>query len=140
MIRFREIDDDDIEAVVALWKACELTRPWNDPYKDIALARGAENSVVLVGESEGKLAASVMAGHDGHRGALYYVAVAPEYRGRGYGKAAVREAESWLAFEQVTKINILVRAENEAVRGFYEKLGYEINPVMCMGRKIEAEK
>lgn len=140
MIRFREIEDDDVEAVVALWKACELTRPWNDPYKDIALARGAENSVVLVGESEGKLAASVMAGHDGHRGALYYVAVAPEFRRRGYGKAAVREAESWLAFEQVTKINILVRAENEAVRGFYEKLGYEINPVMCMGRKIEAEK
>ncbi len=139
MIKFREIEDQDVEAVIALWRACELTRPWNDPYKDISLARGAENSVVLVGECEGKLAASVMAGHDGHRGALYYVAVEPEFRGRGYGKAAVREAESWLAWQDVTKINILVRAENEAVRGFYEKLGYEINPVMCMGRKIEAE-
>ncbi len=139
MIKFREIEDQDVEAVIALWRACELTRPWNDPYKDISLARGAENSVVLVGECEGKLAASVMAGHDGHRGALYYVAVELEFRGRGYGKAAVREAESWLAWQDVTKINILVRAENEAVRGFYEKLGYEINPVMCMGRKIEAE-
>ena len=138
MIKFREIEDEDIEAVIALWRACELTRPWNDPYKDIALARGAENSVVLVGESEGKLAASVMAGHDGHRGALYYVAVDPSFRGRGYGKAAVREAEGWLAWQDVTKINILVRAENEAVRGFYEKLGYEINQVLCMGRKIEA--
>ncbi len=139
MIKFREIEDQDVEAVIALWRACELTRPWNDPYKDISLARGAENSVVLVGECEGKLAASVMAGHDGHRGALYYVAVEPEFRGRGFGKAAVREAESWLAWQDVTKINILVRAENEAVRGFYEKLGYEINPVLCMGRKIEAE-
>lgn len=140
MIKFREIEDNDIETVVALWRTCGLTRPWNDPYKDISLARGAENSVVLVGESEGKLAASVMAGHDGHRGALYYVAVDPEFRGRGFGKAAVREAEGWLAWQDVTKINILVRAENEAVRGFYEKLGYEINPVMCMGRKIEAEE
>lgn len=139
MIKFREIEDKDIEAVIALWRACELTRPWNDPYKDISLARGGENSLVLVGESEGKLAASVMAGHDGHRGALYYVAVDPEFRGRGFGKAAVREAEGWLAWQDVTKINILVRAENEAVRGFYEKLGYEINPVMCMGRKIETE-
>ena len=139
MIKFREIEDQDVEAVIALWRACELTRPWNDPYKDISLARGAENSVVLVGECEGKLAASVMAGHDGHRGALYYVAVELEFRGRGYGKAAVREAESWLAWQDVTKINLLVRAENEAVRGFYEKLGYEINPVMCMGRKIVAE-
>ena len=140
MIQFREIEDDDVEAVVALWNSCGLTRPWNDPYKDISLARGAENSAVLVGACEGRLVASVMVGHDGHRGALYYVAVAPEFRGRGFGKAAVREAESWLAWEDVTKINILVRAENEAVRGFYEKLGYEINPVMCMGRKIEAEE
>ena len=140
MIKFREIEDDDIEAVIALWRACELTRPWNDPHKDISLARGGENSVVLVGEAEGKLAASVMAGHDGHRGALYDVADATEFRGRGFGKAAVREAEGWLAWQDVTKINILVRAENEAVRGFYEKLGYEINPVLCMGRKIEAEE
>ncbi len=139
MIKFREIEDRDVEAVVALWRASGLTRPWNDPYKDISLARGEENSVVLVGEAEGGIVASVMAGHDGHRGALYYVAVDPAFRGRGLGHATVREAEGWLAWQGVTKINILVRAENEAVRGFYEKLGYEINPVLCMGRKIEAE-
>lgn len=136
MIRFRAIEDADVEAVIALWRACGLTRDWNDPHRDITFARAGANSTILVGEAEGAVAASAMVGHDGHRGMLYYVAVAPGHRGRGLGKAAVRAAEAWLAERGVWKINLLVRAENEAVRGFYEKLGYEINPVLCMGRKI----
>jgi len=137
LIAFRAIKDADVEAIIALWRACGLTRDWNDPLKDIAFARAGANSTILVGEAEGAVAASAMVGHDGHRGMLYYVAVEPRYRGRGWGKAAVRAAEDWLAERGVWKINLLVRAENEAVRGFYEKLGYEINPVLCMGRKIE---
>ena len=136
MIAFRSIADADVEAVIGLWRACELTRAWNDPHKDIAFARAGQTSTILVGEIEGAIAASIMVGHDGHRGMLYYVAVAPDHRGRGLGKAAVRAAEAWLTQRGVWKINLLVRAENEAVRGFYEKLGYEINPVLCMGRKI----
>jgi len=136
LIAFRSIADADVEAVIGLWRACELTRAWNDPHKDIAFARAGQTSTILVGEIEGAIAASIMVGHDGHRGMLYYVAVAPDHRGRGLGKAAVRAAEAWLTQRGVWKINLLVRAENEAVRGFYEKLGYEINPVLCMGRKI----
>jgi len=132
----RTIADADVEAVIDLWRACGLTRAWNDPYKDIAFARAGASSTILVGKAEGIIAASAMVGHDGHRGMLYYVAVALGHRGRGFGKAAVRAAESWLAERGVWKINLLVRAENEAVRGFYEKLGYEINPVLCMGRRI----
>ncbi len=135
-MQFRTIADADVEAVIELWRACGLTRAWNDPQKDIALARAGASSTILVGEAEGIIAASAMVGHDGHRGMLYYVAVAPGHRGRGLGKAAVRTAEAWLAERGVWKINLLVRAENEAVRGFYEKLGYEINPVLCMGRRI----
>jgi ribosomal protein S18 acetylase RimI-like enzyme len=134
---FRTIADADVEAVIELWRTCGLTRAWNDPHKDIAFARAGQTSTILVGEAEGAIAASVMVGHDGHRGMLYYVAVAPGQRRRGLGKAAVRAAEAWLAQRGVGKINLLVRAENEAVRGFYEKLGYEINPVLCMGRRIE---
>lgn len=136
MIAFRVIEDADVEAVAALWRDCGLTRAWNDPSKDIAFARAGAASTILVGEAEGAIAASVMVGHDGHRGMLYYVAVEPRHRGRGWGKAAVRAAEAWLAERGVWKINLLVRAENGTVRGFYEKLGYEINPVLCMGRKI----
>ena len=136
MTEFREIEDADIEAVIALWTACGLTRPWNDPHKDIAFARDSETSTILVAEHEGRIVSSAMVGHDGHRGMLYYVAVSPELQGHGLGKRAVRAAEDWLRQRGVRKINLLVRPENEKVRGFYEKLGYEINPVLCMARKI----
>lgn len=136
MIAFRELEDDDVEQVVALWQACGLTRPWNDPYKDISFARQGPSSTILVTEQNGAVVASAMAGHDGHRGMLYYVAVAPEKQGQGLGKAAVKAAEAWLAAQGVWKVNLLVRAENVAVKGFYEALGYEVNPVLCMARKI----
>ena len=136
MISFRPIGDRDVEAVVALWKACGLTRPWNDPYKDISFARGKPSSEVLVGEVGGALAASAMVGHDGHRGMLYYVAVDPVLQGRGFGKAAVRAAEEWLKSRGVWKINLLVRNDNEKVKRFYAALGYEINDVFCMARRI----
>jgi ribosomal protein S18 acetylase RimI-like enzyme len=136
MIVFRPVADADIEAVVALWKACGLTRPWNDPYKDISFARGKPASEVLIGEEDGVIAASVMVGHDGHRGMLYYLAVDPDLQGKGLGKATVRAAEAWLKAQGVWKINLLVRSENDKVRRFYESLGYEINDVFCMARRI----
>lgn len=136
MIAFRDMGDGDAEAIIALWRDCGLTRPWNDPAQDIAFARKGPASTILVGEEEGRLVASAMVGHDGHRGMLYYVAVTSDCRGKGLGKATVRAAEAWLAARGVWKVNLLVRAENEAVRGFYEKLGYEVNPVLCMARRI----
>ncbi|CAN5277318.1 GNAT family acetyltransferase [soil metagenome] len=139
MIAFRPIEDRDIGSVIALWSDCSLTRAWNDPHTDIAFARGKENSDILVGIVENAIAASVMVGHDGHRGMLYYVAVAPRFQDQGLGKLAVREAEAWLKARGVWKINILVRSENAKVRGFYEKLGYEIGDVWCMGRRILEE-
>ncbi len=136
MNTFREIGDGDVERVVKLWQDCGLTRPWNDPYKDIAFAREGRHSTILVCEENSRIIASVMAGHDGHRGMLYYVAVDPAHQRRGLGRQAVRAAEAWLGTQGVWKVNLLVRAENEAVRGFYEALGYEVNPVMCMARRI----
>jgi ribosomal protein S18 acetylase RimI-like enzyme len=134
---FRPLRDGEEEDLIALWRACDLTRPWNDPRRDIAFARGKPNSEVLVKADESGIVAAIMAGHDGHRGMFYYLAVRPDRRGEGLGRAAVRAAEEWLAGRGVWKINILVRAENAAVRGFYEALGYEINEVFSMGRRIE---
>lgn len=136
MIAFREMNDGDKGEVIALWAACGLTRPWNDPAKDIAFALAGETSTVLVGESGGRIVSSAMAGHDGHRGMLYYLAVAPDRQRQGLGKATLKAAEDWLAARGVWKINLLVRAENEMVRGFYERMGYEVNPVLCMARRI----
>ncbi len=138
MSGFREIEDRDVEAVVELWRQCGLIRPWNDPYKDIAFARDNTNSTVLVLERDGAIIASVMTGHDGHRGMLYYVGVAPELRRQGLGKQAVKAAEAWLRALGVWKVTLLVRTENEAVKGFYETLGYEVNSVLCMARKIDS--
>ncbi|WP_421693483.1 GNAT family acetyltransferase [Aestuariivirga sp.] len=137
MTGFREMADDDVDATVQLWRDCGLTRPWNDPYKDISFARDGGCSAILVCETGGRIAATVMVGHDGHRGMLYYVAVAPTFQRQGLGRSAVRAAEAWLGARGVWKVNLLVRAENAAVKGFYESLGYEVNPVLCMARKIQ---
>ena len=136
MSLFREIRDGEEEAVVACWQACGLTRPWNDPYKDISFARQGRHTAILVCEIDGRIAATVMTGHDGHRGMLYYVAVDPAHQRQGLGTKAVRAAEAWLGAQGVWKVNLLVRAENAAVTAFYESLGYEVNPVLCMARKI----
>lgn len=137
MISFRDISVEDEEDVVSLWKRCELTRAWNNPYKDIRFAQKGETSTVLVGIVEGRIVASVMVGHDGHRGVLYYLAVDPEFQKRGFGKAAVSAAESWLKDRGVWKINLMVRSENEKAGRFYERMGYGINPVISFGKRLD---
>jgi ribosomal protein S18 acetylase RimI-like enzyme len=119
-----EITDGDVASVVALWGQCGLTRPWNDPFEDIAMARRSPNATVLVGRADGRIVASVMVGHDGHRGAVYYVSVAPEQRGAGLGRAIMAAAEAWLCEHGAPKLNLIVRGDNEVATGFYRALGY----------------
>jgi ribosomal protein S18 acetylase RimI-like enzyme len=123
-LTIRPIADGEEAAVIALWHACGLTRPWTDPAQDLAFARGKANSDVLVGLLEGRIVASVMVGHDGHRGAMYYVSVDPAQRGRGYGRQIIAGAEGWMRERGVWKANLLVRTGNEAVLAFYEEQGY----------------
>ena len=118
------IAHDDIASVVALWQRCGLTRPWNDPTGDIAFARRGPNSAVLVGRHGGTLVATVMVGHDGHRGWFYYLGVDPALQGKGFGRAMTRAAEAWLTARGIAKAQLIVRAENDRVRAFYEALGY----------------
>ncbi|HEV2955120.1 MAG TPA: GNAT family acetyltransferase [Xanthobacteraceae bacterium] len=116
--------DDDNAAVVALWQRCGLTRPWNDPSADIAFARRGPNSAVLVGRRDGGVVATVMVGHDGHRGWFYYLGVEPDLQGRGYGRTMTHAAEAWLTERGIAKAQLMVRADNDRVRAFYEALGY----------------
>ncbi|MGE0211388.1 MAG: GNAT family acetyltransferase [Parvibaculaceae bacterium] len=136
---FRPIANGDVEEVVALWEACGLTRPWNDPAKDIAFARGKPSSEILVARQDGEIAASVMVGHDGHRGTVYYVSVSPRARGRGHGRQAMQAAEAWLRARGVWKLNLLIREDNETVRAFYERLGYGAEPRIVMARKLDED-
>jgi ribosomal protein S18 acetylase RimI-like enzyme len=118
------IEDGDIDAVIALWQRCDLTRPWNDPAADIALARKGPNSAVLIGREGGAVVASVLVGHDGHRGWVYYVAVDPDCQTRGYGRVIMGAAEQWLRERGIEKLQLMVRSGNARVQGFYQALGY----------------
>jgi ribosomal protein S18 acetylase RimI-like enzyme len=118
------IADADVAAVIALWQRCGLTRPWNDPAADIALARKGPNAAMLVGRDGRGIAASVLVGHDGHRGWVYYVAVDPDDRHKGYGRVIMDAAEDWLRVRGIEKLQLMVRPDNSEVQAFYQSLGY----------------
>jgi ribosomal protein S18 acetylase RimI-like enzyme len=118
------ITDDDVPAVIRLWERCDLTRPWNDPGADIALARRGDNATILVGRDDGAIAATVMVGYDGHRGWVYYVGVDPDYRGRDHGRTIMAAAEDWLRQRGIVKLMLMVRSDNTKVQAFYETLDY----------------
>lgn len=125
---------DDAAAVIALWQSCGLTRPWNDPAADYARAVSAEHSDILLMRAGDAIAASVMVGEDGHRGWVYYLAVAPGRRRAGLGARMMKAAEDWLRARGVPKIQLMVREGNEEALAFYAALGLERQPVITVGR------
>lgn len=131
------ISDSDVEAVIALWQRCGLTRPWNDPASDIALARGNANSTVLVGRADGAIVATAMVGHDGHRGWVYYVAVEPALQRQGLGRAIMNAAEDWLRAAGLPKLQLLVRRENLKAGAFYQSIGYEEADTVVFAKWID---
>ena len=119
-----DIRDADVATVIALWQACGLTRPWNDPTSDIALARREPHSTVLIGRDGDAIVATAMVGHDGHRGWVYYVATDPDRRAKGYGRAIMNAAEDWLRATGIAKLQLMVRRENAKAGAFYQSIGY----------------
>jgi ribosomal protein S18 acetylase RimI-like enzyme len=129
---------EDEAGVVELWRACDLVASYNDPAADFRFARAGACSDVLVGEDEtGRIAGSVMVGHDGHRGWLYYVAATPHARGSGIGRQMVQAAEAWLRQRGVVKVQLLVRETNTKVVSFYEHLGFEVAPRVIMSKWLD---
>lgn len=147
-ISIRAFRESDTEAAVSLWQECGLTRPWNDPRADIARKLAVQSGLFLVAEDAAArgsehadefgtaLVGTVMAGYDGHRGWMYYLASAPERRGQGIGKALVAEAERRLEALGCPKAMLIVRRENDAVVGFYDSLGYDENDVLLLGKRL----
>ena len=135
-MRFRKAKPADRDQVIALWQACGLTRAWNDPVVDFDFALAGATSTILVHEIESKIVASIMVGHDGHRGAIYYLAVAVENQKTGLGRSAVLAAENYLKKLGVWKINLMIRSENDAALGFYQAIGFEKSEVVSMGKRI----
>ncbi len=136
-LHIRPLADDDVAAVIALWQACDLTRPWNDPGADIALARATPDAEIFVGCVGDQIAASVLCGHDGHRAWLYYLAVDPQHQGSGFGRLITRHAEDWLRSRGAVKVMLMIRPENDRVRAFYESLDYGVEPRIVMARRLD---
>jgi ribosomal protein S18 acetylase RimI-like enzyme len=135
-VEIRPFENDDEPAVVALWERCRLTRPWNDPHEDIARKRSLQPHLFLVGLVEREIVASVMAGYEGHRGWLNYVAIDPVWQRRGLGREIVQAAERLLREQGCPKINLLVRGGNDAAVSFYRSLGYDVDDVISLGKRL----
>ena len=127
----------DEAAVVALWQASGLTRPWNDPQADFRLARATAGATMIVARDAGEVVGSVMVGFDGHRGWVYYLAVAPDRRHAGLGRALMTAAEDWLRGQGAPKLQLMVRDDNQAALGFYSALGFERQTTMVLGRRLD---
>ena len=127
----------DKESVVELWKICRLTRPWNNPEKDIERKLNVQSEMFLVLEIKGSVIGSVMAAYDGHRGVINYLAVHPGYQKKGYGKILMTYVERELLNRGCPKINLLVRSDNLNVKRFYKSLYYdEQDDVKVFGKRL----
>ena len=138
-MEIRTFQPADEAAVVGLWQECGLTRPWNDPHKDIARKLAVQAELFLVGALEGTVMASVMAGYEGHRGWMNYLAVAPGYRGRGFGRALVEHVEQLLRARGCPKVGLLVRNSNLEAAAFYRRLGYAQDESISLGKRLIAD-
>jgi ribosomal protein S18 acetylase RimI-like enzyme len=135
IVTIRSATAEDEPAVVQLWQACDLVVTYNDPGADFRFAKIGPCSDVLVGEDDiGQMVGSVMVGHDGHRGWLYYLAASPAFHSMGVGRQMVQAAEDWLRQKGVVKAQLLVRDTNTKVVSFYEHLGFEVSPRVIMSK------
>lgn len=133
----QQLGEADTAAAVALWAGAGLTRPWNDAAGDFRRAVAGPASVVLGIRYDCELVGTAMVGHDGHRGWVYYLAVAESARGRGLGRELMAAAEAWLVERDLPKIQFMVRTDNTSVLDFYEHLGYARQDALVLGRRLD---
>jgi ribosomal protein S18 acetylase RimI-like enzyme len=133
---YQPADEDD---VIRLWHACELTRPWNDPRKDIARKLTVQPELFLVGRVDGVIVATLMGGYDGHRAWINYLAVAPEHQQRGHARTLMDAVEQKLLALGCPKISLQVRTTNTAAMAFYRQLGYQQDEAISFGKRLVSD-
>ena len=132
----RDFVSEDTDAVIALWGVCDLLRPWNDPHKDIARKLTDRNGAFWVATMGDDVIASVMVGYDGHRGSVNYLAVAPDFQRTGVGARLMQQAEAFLVALGCPKVSFCVRKDNADVLAFYDGLGYAVDDVHFLGKRL----
>lgn len=135
-MQIRGYQDSDEASVVRLWTQCGLVKPWNDPHKDIRRKLSVQPELFLVGVLDAGVVATIMAGYDGHRGWVNYLAVAEEHRRRGLGRMLMQRVERQLKELGCPKLNLQVRSSNSAVLAFYERLGYAQDQAVSLGKRL----
>ena len=138
-IQVRPFDPSDEAAVVQLWRDCDLVVPWNDPHKDVQRKIKVQPEMFLIGYSDNQVIATVMAGYDGHRGWINYLAVHPDHQRTGIGRRMMEEAENRLRKMGCPKINLQVRRSNTAVIEFYKAIGFKPDYVVSFGKRLDPD-
>ena len=139
-MQIRSYHESDESSIISLWKKCDLIRSWNDPQKDIQRKLNVQAELFLVGLLDGQVIASVIAGYEGHRGWINYLAVAPDHRQQGFGREIMLEAERLLETLGCPKINLQIRASNTQAVKFYKRLGYQIDEVISLGKRLDVDE
>jgi len=139
-MKIRPFELKDEEQVIVLWKECKLVVPWNDPKKDIQRKLKVNPELFLVGELDGVIVGSIMGGYEGHRGWVNYLAVSPSHQKKGYGRQLMDALEVKLREMGCPKINLQVRDTNLEVIEFYKAIGYNMDHVVGMGKRLESDE
>lgn len=139
LITIRSYRDGDRGDVVALWESCGLLRPWNDPDKDIRRKQAVQGHLFLVAELDDRIVGSAMAGYDGHRGWVNYLATHPAHQHQGIATMMMEAVENGLAEMGCPKINIQIRADNVQAARFYESIGFTGDDMISMGKRLEED-
>lgn len=138
-MNIRAYQDADLEEVIALWTACGLVAPQNNPYRDIARKLKIDRDLFLIGHTDSEIIASVMGGYEGHRGWINYLAVKPSHQRKGFGQQIMLAVETLIKAKGCPKINLQVRSTNSAIIGFYHSLGYGDDHVVSLGKRLELD-
>lgn len=138
-MEIRPFDPGDEASVVQLWRNCGLVVPWNNPHRDIQRKLNVQPEMFLIACSDGRVIATVMAGYDGHRGWINYLAVHPDHQKRGVGRRMMEEAETRLRAAGCPKINLQVRSGNAAVIEFYRTIGFQADDVVSLGKRLDPD-
>lgn len=136
----RPFQPADEAAVIDLWRRCDLIRPWNDPFKDIQRKLAVQPELFLLGEIDGTLVASAMAGYEGHRGWINYLAVCPERRRQGLARQLMQHIEEKMLALGCPKLSLLVRNTNQEALAFYERLGYQVDASVSLGKRLISDE
>lgn len=132
----RDFGEHDRTAVIELWRACDLVRPWNDPDLDIDRNVATHGARLLVATIDNQVVGSVMAGYDGHRGWINYLAVDRNHRGQRLGEHLMDHAVRYFGEIGCPKINLQIRSDNADAIAFYERLGFTVEDVVSMGKRL----